>query len=614
MNHLAKKKHLAALNIMQNKPRVFSLYYETKKFDLAPWLILASSIILTIIAYHIYSDYSLKQENDGHDKETERIVDKIVKRMDHYGEVLQAARGLFAASKTVERDEWKTFINTQKITERFPGIQGVGYQKRTTDKETFLKDMQELRTLGLLNRDPPTIDSDGYYRYIFYLEPVNERNKKAYGYNMFSEPVRRDAIERSRDNDAPALSGKVTLVQEITEKKQAGFLLYLPVYENDKPHQTVQERNRYLLGNVYAPFRAGDFINGIITDKMQNLDFLIYDNRVSDETLMYEYSELHMTNPTSHIYTKELHVENFGRTWIIVFYWYPESDVSSGRIPDYTILTAGLSLSVFLFFIIRNIRKASRKNNEQELESKIAEVKHRTEVEKLEQVNKLKTEFVSMISHELKTPLVSIQGYSEMLGMESKNLTEDQKTDVNEIHKNALVLGIIINDLLDTQKLDLKNIVLSKSEVDINTLVNNAVQNFEPTTGKKSIKIKTQIDERTVLFCDEFRLAQILNNLIKNAIEAIDHKDGLITLSVKKGPDEIVFSIIDNGSGMSKHQLNNLFNKFYQTDTSLSRKKGGSGLGLYIVNELIKLHGGESWVESEVGKGTAFYFSIPTKK
>lgn len=601
-------------NTMLSRLYAFSLYNKRKKFDLTPWLILAFSVITTIIVYHVYSNYLIKQENDEFEKESYRIVDKIMKRMDHYGEVLQAGRGLFAASKTVERDEWKAFIDTQKIQERFPGIQGVGYQKRTADAETFLKDMQELQTLGLLNRDQPIIDQDGYYRYIFYLEPVNERNKKAYGYNMLSEPVRREAIERSRDNDAPALSGKVTLVQEITEKKQAGFLLYLPVYENGKQHQTVEERNRYLIGNVYAPFRAGDFINGIITERVSNLDLHIYDNTVSDETLMYDYSELYNTNITQNaaVFTKEIPINNFGRTWIIVFHWYEESDSRSNNIMANIVLIAGLTLSVFLFFISKKIREINRRNNEQELDSKIVEVRHKTEVEHLEKINKLKTEFVSVISHELKTPLVSIQGYAEMLNMKTKNLTEDQKVEINEIHKNAVVLDSIINDLLDTQKLELEKISLSKSYVDINKLVDNVVYNFKPLSGKKSIRIESQISEKIDLVCDEYRLVQILNNLIKNAIESINHKTGLIILSVKKGPGEVVFSVNDNGSGMNKQQLDRLFKKFYQTDTSLARKKGGSGLGLYIINELIKLHGGKIWVESELGKGTTFYFSIPT--
>ncbi|NDF48078.1 MAG: ATP-binding protein [Nitrosopumilaceae archaeon] len=117
-----------------------------------------------------------------------------------------------------------------------------------------------------------------------------------------------------------------------------------------------------------------------------------------------------------------------------------------------------------------------------------------------------------------------------------------------------------------------------------------------------------------MLNCDETRLVQILNNLIKNAIEAINHKNGIITITAQKETEKVVFSVKDNGTGMSKQQLDNLFKKFYQSDTSLARKKGGSGLGLYISEQLVKLHGGKIWAESELGKGTTFYFSIPIEK
>lgn len=583
--------------------------------DVVPFLILAISITFTVVSSMMYYDYTTKKNYEEFEKEAQSLVDKIEKRLDHYGEVLQSARGLFAASKEVERDEWKAFIETQKIQERFPGIQGVGFQKRTANEDVFLKDMETLRSLGLLNREPPTVGPDGFYRYIFFLEPINERNKKAYGYDMYSEPVRHEAIERSRDYDTPALSGRVTLVQEITEQKQYGFLLYLPVYENGKPHGTVAERNKHTLGQVYEPFRIGDFIGGIIKDQYSNLDFCIYDFSKSDEHLMYINDSLQLCEdsgyPSIH---KTIQTTNFGRTWIIAFH---RDTSASGFIGDSIgdlILFSGLSISVILFFIIKKLRLMSRQKQEQEIQSKLTQVEHKIQVEQLEQVNRLKTEFVSVISHELRTPLVSIQGYAEILNMDSKNLTEEQKEEIDEIHKNARILNSIISDLLDTQKLELDRLILSKSQVDINKLIDNMIFGFKPTTAKKSVLLENRIKDRIILNCDETRLVQILNNLIKNAIEAINHKNGIITITAQKETEKVVFSVKDNGTGMSKQQLDNLFKKFYQSDTSLARKKGGSGLGLYISEQLVKLHGGKIWAESELGKGTTFYFSIPIEK
>lgn len=607
--HLTKKEHKIRSYDHDNSNK-FSLYLE--RIDLLPWSILVTAMVFTVILFVAYNDYVRESTKTEFENDVKDIVDKIEKRMAHYGEVLQAARGLFAASKTVERDEWKQFIETQRIQERFSGIQGVGFQKQTSDYDVYLKDMEELRNLGLLNRTPPVIHPDGYYRYIFYLEPVNERNKQAYGYDMFSEPIRREAIERSRDRDSPALSGKVTLVQEITEEKQAGFLLYLPVYQNDKPHNTVEERNVAIIGNVYEPFRTDDFMDGIVTEKLIDMDFQIFDNVVTDKTLLYDYNNgFESTHTIEPIFTKSIFINNYGRTWILQFNGYSDLIPTTSIIIAYSILIVGLLFSIFLFFITRHIRKTNRENHNKELESEIMKVRHHTEIENLERINKLKTEFTSMISHELKTPLVSIQGYAELLDMELKNLPKEQREEIHEIRKNAITLNSIINDLLDTQKLELKKIELYKSQVDVNKLIQNTVSNFKPMFDQKSVLHEIKINEHLILYCDEFRIKQVLTNLIKNAVEAINHNNGMIILSVKKESGEVVFSIKDNGIGMTKTQLDNLFKKFYQADTSLSRKKGGSGLGLYISNELVTIHGGRMWVESESDKGSTFYFTIP---
>lgn len=582
-----------------------------RNVDFLPWLVLTISIIVTIIVWQDYNNYVYESAKIEFEKESQRIVDKIEKRMAHYAEILQAARGLFATDDDVDRDEWNQFISTQKIQERFPGIQGVGFQKRTNDSDVFYKDMDELRRLGLLNREPPSIHSDGYYRYIFYLEPVNERNKQAYGYDMYSEPIRREALERSRDFDTPALSGKVKLVQEITQKKQAGFLLYLPVYKNGMQHMTTAERNSALIGNVYEPFRTGDFMDGIVTEKIESVDFHIYDNIVSDDALLFDYNLEHKYRDEP-IFTKNILITNYGRTWILSFTGYSGLIPYTNIVITNTILVTGLTLSVFNFFISRQLRIINKTKHEQKLTSKFAELKLRSEIENLENINKLKTEFVSVISHELKTPLVSIQGYAEMLDMELKDITKDQRDEINEISKNAIMLNTIINDLLDTQKLDLHKIELHKSQIDIYELVQNVLSGFKPVFDKKSIRIEVSIPKHTVIYVDESRLIQVLNNLIKNAIEAITHDHGMISLSVKNESGDTVFSITDNGVGMSDAQLSGLFNKFYQTNTSLARKKGGSGLGLYISRELISLHGGTMWVESKLGNGSTFYFTIPS--
>jgi len=596
---------------MSESSQTHVLELHEEKQDILPFVIFVVILLATIIGWYGYNNYILDSAEEKFNKEVDLTVEKIEQRLSHYAQILYSSKGLFAASNEVERDEWHTFIETQKINARFPGIQGVGFQKHVTDKDTFFKDIEELQSLGLLNRDPPIADQNGNYQYIYFLEPVNERNKNAFGYNMFSDNIRREALERSNNYDIPALSGKVTLVQEITDKKQYGFLLYMPIYANNAPHSTLVERNANLIGHVYQPFRIGDFMDGIITEKITDIDFGIFDQSESDENLMYNYNQIHGLHKDKLLFTKNIISENYGREWVIQFNGYDTLIPFNEYLQSYVILIIGLITSVFVAYRVKTIRKEKHKQQEQDLSIKIKEVKQSSKIEQLKKISVLKSEFISMVSHELKTPLVMIIGYSEMLlNLQSKNMSAEQKENIKEIHTNAFDLSHIINDLLDTQKLELREISLSKTTLNVNELVEKVLSRFIIVTRKK-ITFLSQIDEQITLNCDESRIKQVLNNLIKNAIEAIKHENGKIKVIVKKDLGNVIFAVSDNGSGMSEETLKNTFQKFYQKNMSLTRKSHGSGLGLYISRELVSLHNGKIWIDSTVDKGTTIFFSIP---
>ena len=245
------------------------------------------------------------------------------------------------------------------------------------------------------------------------------------------------------------------------------------------------------------------------------------------------------------------------------------------------------------------------------LEQEKKDIEQKLIIKNLENENREKTEFMSMVSHELKTPLFTISGYAQILNNDQKNLNEQQKDDIAEILTGINSLELIISDLLDAQKLDLKKLNLTKFTTDISTLVSEVVKSLKPFFDKKSISYEIEIIDKILLNCDSDRISQVLKNLVKNSIEAINHDHGLIKINVARQNDHALFSVFDNGSGIPNNVAKNMFKKFYQTDTTLSRKKDGTGLGLYICQQLILLHGGKIWFDSSPDKGTMFYFTIP---
>ena len=222
-----------------------------------------------------------------------------------------------------------------------------------------------------------------------------------------------------------------------------------------------------------------------------------------------------------------------------------------------------------------------------------------------------KDEFLAMITHELKTPLVPIQGYSDILLNEHLGeLNQQQKDRLSIIKSSSEALLAIISDLLDVQKLEIGKLRMKKENIDIKESITKSVTAIFPQAEKSGIEL-TAHAESFIVYHDPERINQVLTNLIKNAIIAVEPKKGKIEVIMKETPSEIKISVKDNGMGIPKEKQNDLFKKFYQVDTTLTRERGGSGLGLAICKGIIDNHGGKISVESEEGKGATFTFTIP---
>lgn len=234
--------------------------------------------------------------------------------------------------------------------------------------------------------------------------------------------------------------------------------------------------------------------------------------------------------------------------------------------------------------------------------------------EKEEQAKKTdiaKDEFLAMITHELKTPLVPIQGYSDILLSEHLGkLTPQQKDRLSIIKSSSETLLGIISDLLDVQKLEIGQLRMKKENSDIKDSILKSVNALAPQAEKNEIQLVSNA-KNFVIYHDSERIKQVLTNLIKNAIIASEPKSGKIEISMDENPSEIQISVKDNGTGIPHDKQKDLFKKFYQVDTTLTRERGGSGLGLAICKGIIDNHGGKISVESEEGKGAKFTFTIP---
>lgn len=230
---------------------------------------------------------------------------------------------------------------------------------------------------------------------------------------------------------------------------------------------------------------------------------------------------------------------------------------------------------------------------------------------KIKANEKLQNQFIANVSHDLRTPLNSIIGFSEILGNKIfGELTEKQAEYIDDIRIAGIRLLGMINEILDISKLESNSIKLNLSKVDINLLINEVCNILRPIYQKKGIRININSEEDLFLNGDYIKLQQVIFNLLGNAIK-FSPQDSAIYINAKSQENSIYISIQDEGIGIDKKYHKKIFNKFFQIADSLSKTETSTGLGLTIAKEFVKLHNGEINIISEPANGTTFIITLP---
>ena len=690
-------------------------------------LLLGMLVIFTLLISWTLHRQAIKLTRAAFDQHVEELIQSLQLQMHENEQILLGTKGLYEASQTVERDEFHRYLNSFELSKKYPGIQLVGFSQwiKPAELESAIQKIRDTGFPQFTIRPQGERDS---YTMIIYAEPFTGRNVAAFGFDMFSESVRRAAMTASVENNQATLSGKVTLVQENQGPVQAGTLLYLPIYKKNMPLNNSLERWQALEGFVYAAFRMGDLINDGIP-RGNFINFTLYAGETANKTLELYNSLGAEDEKLSPAFSEARQFVVMGQPWLVNVVSNKNFEARHHSYVALIALALGLFISFLLcamFYVLAGQRqralllaekmtedvraknqqlKSNQERFELALESSAMGVwslnfndKHLqwdvsmyalfglpngrvlssyesfltlvhsddrqrvfeeiaqaiegqmgydTEyrivwpdhsihylasrakiiyehdeatsligicwnITERKRLDKVKTEFVSTVSHELRTPLTAISG---ALGLTVNGALGELPGRVKNVldiaYKNAQRLTLLINDLLDIDKLLAGKFEFHCEVQPLLPLIESAVAENKNFADQMQVKFFIEAPQfNGKVNVEDVRFLQVMANLLSNAAKFSNpNSEVFVSLTEVNGYARV--SVRDNGVGLADESKIHMFEKFYQADSSDTRKKGGTGLGLSIVKETIERMNGRVGFTSVLGEGSTFYVELP---
>lgn len=524
-------------------------------------LVLAGALLLTGLATEM-SRRGVESRREALVADAiEEGMARLESRVTAYLALLRATRAFVVAEgEDLNAARFREFVDGLRLARDYPGLQGIGWS--------------------------PLVERAGWRFHVLYLEPLDARNIQALGFDMHSEPVRAAAMDRARDEGASAMSGMVTLKQEITTDKSPGFLIYAPLYEGDEVPPTVQARRERLAGFVYAPFRSVNFISGLFQAPGAALRSIHSAGTTPQGDLLWGQE----APPGLELVTR--HASVAGQAWTLRF--EPQARLSLGeRLEPLFVLAAGLAISLLLYQLTRALGRQRRQAEE------------RNQV--LQQQVQFAELFVGIVSHDLRNPLNVIRLNAAMLAQAP--LAAQQSQQVRRIEASAVASERMIHDLLDLTRARLAGgIPVQRQPGDLAAILHQALESMKSAHPQRAFRLEAEGDGRGLWDAD--RLAQAAGNLLGNAVAHGDPQ-APITVRMADHGHWLDVSVHNEGEPIPPHLLGVLFEPMRQGLAGAGAQERSIGLGLFIVEQIAKAHGGTVACRSSPGEGTIFTLSLP---
>lgn len=541
--------------------------------------------------------------------------DAVRQRLLAYEQVLRGAAAFVTANGELSRAQWRTYVDRLDLQRQFPGIQAMAYAPIVpgAKRAAYIhKVVQE----GFPGFEIKPAGARGEYVPVTYIEPFDWRNRRAFGFDLGAEHVRRAALMLARDLGAPAATGIIILKQETSHGAQKGFLMCAPLYPGGAAPLTLPARRANIVGYVTGVFRVNDLMFGIFGQHAsQTVRLEIFDGKKFEAAgLIYESAPSAPQGSHPAAFVEEKYFEFGGRSWALRVSSTAKFDETIDAQSPRLILFGGILVSALFAGIVwsaghnrrRALQIAAVNRDLEQLARDLERAKSAAEA-----ASQAKGDFLDNVSHELRTPLTLILAPLEQLNAMAQP-PADWRSHIERMTRNALILLNRVNDILDYSKAE-----AGKFEVHLETvalgsmlapLLDDAAAVATCSGRTFTWAVDSALDSVSV---DSRHLEKILLNLISNALK-FTPGGGRINVAVAPFDSaSYELSVADSGCGIAAAQLPELFSRFHQVDSSATRQHGGSGIGLALVKQLVQLMGGEVGVQSAVGQGTRFFVRLP---
>jgi len=505
--------------------------------------------------------------------------------------VTHAAAALLAASPEINFREFRAFVSGLQLRERYVGVDGIGFAPRVASGSlrTFVR---SISLDGMTNLKVRPDGTRGEYFPAALLEPRDEDNSSTIGFDLASEREQLEAMNRARDSDLPA-------VTELLEPNPAAgrsgreFVLYLPIYRRGEPIDSTDERRRALVGFVFSRLSPDViFSDSIAAATVRYLDIAIYDSSKDADALLVSSGEGKGGVQSSATLTIG------GRQWLLVAS-SRQSNMAALPPEAQRTFVVGALVSLLLFALMRAQVRAWQTTERHAMELRAAD--------------RAKDEFLAVLSHELRTPLNVVLGWLSML--RNGSVREERYVHALDIiDRNARTQAQLIDDLLEVSRILMGKMRLDKQPLSVVPAITAVVESLRPAAEAKDVALHG-LDATAagtfIIAADAGRFAQIITNLVANGVK-FTLPGGAVWVNVEAEGEEVKISVRDTGIGIDPEFLPYVFDRFRQADASPTRSHSGLGMGLAIVRDLVRLHGGRIDVFSGgLNQGAVFVITLP---